>query len=293
MKIDNIKFYLNDKNWIYKDSYNDHFRRAVVNNNKNKCYLSVVVISYIYSNILLDNIRRIIGQRLSNNDFQLIFLNNGDDDLLYSYIEDSVDVYVKLKTNTGVCVGRNIASLFTNSEYIIFLEDDCIPDENIIFKYEKILKKYMPLCVRGAYLPRTDPVLTCPTYMLGKKMFPVYNFAEGNSAYKSDVFFYVGGWDDNILYGCEGLELSYRIFKFFPLHKKQIYHPELIIYHDAKPNQSGKNNESWNYVKNKYMDIEKYMLSYELYKPGIKNVIKRILFRLNLLDLIRKFRFRL
>ncbi|MDO9583002.1 MAG: glycosyltransferase [Desulfomicrobium sp.] len=293
MKINNINKHLNDKKWHHK-LYNNYFCHAIVNNDKQKCFLSIVIISHSYNNILLDNIKNIVSQRSENIDFQLVFLNNGDNDIYYDLIKKYVDIYIKLNTNTGVCVGRNIASIFTNSKFIVFLEDDCIPNEDIVFKYEKILKRYRPLCVRGAYLPRTDSTLTCPTYFLGKKMFPVYNFAEGNSAYRSNVFFSVGGWDDNIFYGCEGLELSYRLFKFFPVHKEQIYHPELIIYHDAKPdqNKNKKNSDSWNYVQKKHKDIREYMLSYELHKPGVKNIIKRFLSRVNLLDFLRGLRSR-
>ncbi|MCP5047367.1 MAG: hypothetical protein GY940_09370, partial [bacterium] len=55
---------------------------------------------------------------------------------------------------------------------------------------------------------------------------------EGKSSYNAEVFYSAGGWDDAILFGGGGIDLSIRIANAGHHPAKQIYFPYAVIYHD-------------------------------------------------------------
>ncbi|MFW6249187.1 MAG: hypothetical protein ACOC4J_05395, partial [Bacteroidota bacterium] len=64
------------------------------------------------------------------------------------------------------------------------------------------------------------------------KEFPWFSSLEGNTSYQADIFYNVGGWNDDIKFGHGGRELSLRIAGIEPDLRKQIYSPHPVIIHD-------------------------------------------------------------
>ncbi|KYG33706.1 glycosyltransferase [Alkalihalobacillus trypoxylicola] len=221
-------------NWEYKlDLYMDCF--DYVNNIKEVSTpeLSVVVISWRLHKDTLVNFKKLHEQRKAQN-FELIFVNNGASVEEFSVLEPYINTYIKLKENTGAYLARNIGAVFTNSPILFFLEDDGIPDEQLIDSHLLAHKRYDVISVAGIYLYKTDNVLNeiQTHYYSGDMIFPKFSNLEGNTSYLSKSFFEVGGWDDAIKFGGGGKELAIRLFQKYPIYSKQIYSPYSIIYHD-------------------------------------------------------------
>ncbi|CAI2163984.1 20329_t:CDS:2 [Funneliformis geosporum] len=50
------------------------------------------------------------------------------------------------KTNLGASLSRNRGLKESNADYVLFLDDDVLPEKNILFECEKIIKKYPTAC---------------------------------------------------------------------------------------------------------------------------------------------------
>ncbi|MFH1196288.1 MAG: glycoside hydrolase family 99-like domain-containing protein [bacterium] len=258
-KLNKLINLLENKNWKYKYSlYADKISDFETIRSFDKPAISVIVISWRLHPDNLKSFQILDNQR--NQNFELIFVDNGGKDGEFDELKPYVDTYVKLNTNTGAYLARNIGSLFAKSPILFFLEDDGIPESNLIESHIQARNKFDVIAVRGVYLPKTNNPLNSVVkhYYYGDRPFPRYSNLEGNTSYNADVFFHAGGWDDNIVFGHGGIDLSYRLLKIEPDMRKQIYFPASVIYHDYVKDESHlankkeKQDKSWEYLRQKH-----------------------------------------
>jgi len=221
--------------------------------------ISVVVISWRFNPDTIKNFQSLESQRGTN--FELIFVNNGAGDSEFDRLMPFIDTYVRLNTNTGAYLARNVGAVFAQAPIIIFLDDDGIADKNFTRAYIRAFEKYDAVVVRGATWPKdknAGPYRDCHYY--GPKPFPYLSHQEGNSAYKSAEFYKVGGWDDKIIRGGGGIDLSRRLIEVEPDMRKQIYFPEAVLYHDPVNDKGitrkkqNEQRESREYLRQKHPD---------------------------------------
>jgi len=232
----NLKDALSKRGWDYKYSlYQKYFEYIELWDIKQNPKISVIVIAWQYNDLILENLKLLRQQQES--DTEIVLLNNGSDDPRFDNLKQYIDTYIKLNANTGCPFARNLATVFANAPILAFIDDDCLPDENLIPSHLQIHQQYDVLVVRGRVLPRTLGSEKPPNYDLGPHMRPSPTNTEGNSSFKASVFYEVGGWeDDENIKGGEGRDLNYRIFQKYPLHRYQIYSPLPLIYHDFPTN---------------------------------------------------------
>ena len=268
-----IKTSFQDSNWGQKISiYKKYFEYAEILNGQKASDISIIIICERYSNNLLRNLEILNKQRFHN--FRLILINNGSDDSQFEKLTNDIDVYVKLNKNTGAYFSRNIGALFTNAPILLFLDDDGIPEINLIEAHLNVFKKYNVVAVRGVCLPKTKNPLNdlAKHYYLGAKPFPIYADIEGNTSYLAEAFFKAGGWDDEISFGGGGVDLARRLLDIEPNHCKQIYSPEPIFYHDYAINENHlkskriKQNKSRERLRNKHNDYDVFLKSWLTFK---------------------------
>lgn len=175
-----------------------------------------------------------ILEKQKDQNYELIFVDNGGAEGEFMPLKPFIDTYVRLNTNTGAYLARNIGSVFAKAPILLFLEDDGIPENNLVEAHLAAHRKYDVIAVRGVYSPKTENPLNrmADHYRVGDVPYPYPSNLEGNSSYRSDVFYTAGGWDDDIVFGYGGRELSLRLLSVDPDQRKQIYSPEPIIYHD-------------------------------------------------------------
>jgi GT2 family glycosyltransferase/Flp pilus assembly protein TadD/glycogen synthase/SAM-dependent methyltransferase len=201
--------------------------------------VSIIVISWRLHPDTQKNLEILEKQR--DNDFELIFVDNGCGAEEFESLKPYIDTYVRLNANTGAYLARNIGAVFARSPILFFLEDDGIPENDLVKTHIKIHFTYDVIAVRGVYRPKTkeNPFnQMAKHYYLGDKPFPVYADLEGNTSYRAMAFFYVGGWDDDIHFGGGGVELAIRLAEYDNDFRKQIYTPSAVIYHDYATDQN-------------------------------------------------------
>ncbi|MFP3722321.1 glycosyltransferase [Niallia circulans] len=230
---------LNKKKWDFKKKeyikcFEKAERQTIINNPR----ISIVIISWRRHPDTIKNIQILQKQRCHN--FELIFVNNGGSDEEFIEVLPFVDTYIKLNKNTGAYLARNVGAVFANGPILLFLEDDGIPDIQLVESHLLTFEVYDVICVRGVYLPKiNNNILNTKQnhYYHGNKFFPSYIDLEGNASINAEAFYRVGGWDDNITFGHGGPDLSIRLLEYEPDMKKQIYSPISIILHDYANNE--------------------------------------------------------
>ncbi|MHC4728500.1 MAG: exostosin domain-containing protein, partial [Planctomycetota bacterium] len=193
--------------------------------------ISVIVISWRLHPDTIKSFESLIQQR--NENFELVFVDNGAKPGEFDCLKPFIDTYVRLNQNTGAYLARNVGAVFAKGRIILFLDDDGIPETDILRSYREAFDKYEAVAVRGSIWPKdrnAEPYDGNQNY--GDKPFPYFSCQEGITAYDALVFYYVGGWDDKIIFGGGGIDISRRLLDVEPDMRKQIYLPQIVLYHD-------------------------------------------------------------
>lgn len=191
---------------------------------------TVVIICNKYKKETYENIIELRSQ--CDVDGEIIFVNNGDKSNDARSLRDLVDVYVELKGNSGAYLARNIGSVFSNGDILIFVDDDGLPEPGMLAAHVNAHDEYLLDAVRGGCLPKNPNEKPPSHYHLGDKILVAINCIEGNCSYRKDLFFKMGGWGDYILFGHGGAELFVRMLSNGSDQSKHVYIPNCILRHD-------------------------------------------------------------
>jgi len=193
--------------------------------------ISVVVVSWRLHPDTIKSFESLTRQR--NEHFELIFVDNGGPPGEFDCLKPYIDTYIRLNQNTGAYLARNFGAVFATGRILLFLDDDGIPAADILRSYHEAFDEYEAVAVRGSIWPkdRNAPPYTEHLHY-GDRPFPYFSCQEGNTAYRAPLFYMAGGWDDKIILGGAGLDLSRRLLDVEPDMRKQIYWPKAVLYHD-------------------------------------------------------------
>ncbi|MFB0552155.1 MAG: glycosyltransferase [Phycisphaerae bacterium] len=221
-----------EKGWDKKyNLYKKYFHSAQYLKKIKRPCISIVVISWRFHPDTVKNFEALAQQR--DNNFELIFVNNGAKNDEFEDLMPFIDTYIKLNQNTGAYLARNIGALFAKAPILLFLDDDCIAETNIVEAYLRNFEKYDVIAVQGAVWPKAKGAGPYGAHRYyGSKPFPYFSCQEGNTAYKASAFYQVSGWDNEIRFGHGGIDLSRRLMEIEPDMRKQMYSPEPVIHHD-------------------------------------------------------------
>jgi glycosyltransferase involved in cell wall biosynthesis/ADP-heptose:LPS heptosyltransferase len=196
--------------------------------------LTFVVVTYNRHKDLLENLYALNEQ--SEKDFEVIVVDNGGE---LSWLKQYADEFmfglsgIELEFNFGPSPARNIGTKFAKAEYIAFLDDDVVADKNLVRNIVKHFTKSNISGLRGKVLPKSqaDSEDIPDNYDLGDQTITTACEVSCLSVFRKDVLVKTGGFDE-LLFGPEGMELSYRICKAQKEKVKSIlYFPDVIVYH--------------------------------------------------------------
>ena len=131
--------------------------------------------------------------------------------------------------NKGPAANRNNGAKHTKGEWIVFTDDDCIPDRNWIREITRTIKKKRKIVgIEGAIHPlyRTNQSLDeCPVNFSGA------NFWSANIIINKRIFDEIGGFDENYKYAAyEDMDIYYRLRE-----KGEVpFIKEIIVYHPPR-----------------------------------------------------------
>ncbi len=214
----------------YQNSINYNSFQKNDTRDKKPVSISVIIVGFGGRVGLIDCLKSLDRQK--DNDFEIIFVDNGDNEKIYNLLSNFSMLHIFSPINFHWTEGRNVGAHFAKGKYIVFIDDDGFICEDYISSVKAAWNQFDFLAVRGRIKPKTklSNISVAGHYDYGDYPMPSILMAEGNMAIKADVFRAVGGFDPLIL-GGEGLELTYRLFKTFP--GRDIYYwPGMLMYHD-------------------------------------------------------------
>jgi hypothetical protein len=200
--------------------------------------LSVVIIAWRAHPDIQLNLELLAAQRETA--FELIFVDNGAPPGDLDFALPHSEVYVRLGENTGAYLARNLGTVFAEAPILLFLDDDGLPGGDLLAAHLDAFRTYDCTSVRGVCLPKTASPFNnlAKHYHLGDRPFPQYPVIEGNTSFAADIFYRVGGWDDEIRFGGGGFDLARRMIEIDPDMRRQIYHPRPALRHDYVRDQA-------------------------------------------------------
>jgi GT2 family glycosyltransferase len=151
----------------------------------------------------------------------------------------------------GPAANRNSGAKKAAGKWLVFLDDDCIPDAGLLLSYNSFMvKDVSPDVIEGAIYSdeHIKLLFIAPVNLTGGNLWSC------NFAIKKSVFDQIGGFDENFKFPhLEDMDLHRRLaaggyhIKFND--KAKVYHPARPV---ASPQKSALYNESWFYYQLKY-----------------------------------------
>lgn len=200
--------------------------------------ISVVVITWKPDERALQTFLSLQAQRQALRDegrnIEIILVDNGSDNGFAPQLYPHADALARLKSNTGAYFARNFGSVLAHAPLLLFLEDDGLPEPDLVAAHLREHDRFDLLMARGVYRPRTDSPLNryAGHYYLGDAPFPRFCDLEGNVSILTEAFREVGGWDEAIFFGHGGVELSCRLLARYGQPERMIYTPGPVLHHD-------------------------------------------------------------
>lgn len=200
-------------------------------NYKESNKLSIIIASYNANDLLIKCLDSLRIQ--SFKDFDIILVDNGKNQRIISKLATYSLKYIKLNINYGPSTARNIGVFYSNGDILVFLDDDAIADVHFVQQYINAYKNQIIIGVRGKVIPITDIVynLMQNHYNFGELTVDALLDMEANCSVKREAFISVNGFKDDV-FGHEGIDLSFRLYKKYKSDFKIIYDPKILIYHD-------------------------------------------------------------
>ena len=228
--------------------------------------VSVLIVTWNRKKDVLETVESVYEQAYRK--FEIIVVDNGSDDGTLAALHLSrPDVkVVALDRNMGISAGRNAGIRIARGEIIFCLDSDASLHHdaltNLVHRFQADLDiGVINSKIVNAYTKELDGG---PGWAYSEEQkanqdveFLSWSFSEGGAAIRKQVFDQVGLFWELLFFGCEGQELSLRVWD---AGYKVLYYPGSIVYHRASSQQrvAGKDRDSLFFKNNLYIYIARY-----------------------------------
>jgi GT2 family glycosyltransferase len=228
--------------------------------------VSVLIVTWNRKKDVLETVQSVYEQAYQN--FEIIVVDNGSND---GTINDLHIIWpevriVALDRNIGISAGRNAGIEVACGEIIFCLDSDASLDHNaltnLVLRFQadpdigvinsKIVNAYTKELDGGPGWAYSEEQKASQNME-----FLSWSFSEGGAAIRKQVFNRAGLFWELLFFGCEGQELSLRVWD---AGYKVLYYPESVVYHRASSQQrvEGKERDSLFFKNNLYIYIARY-----------------------------------
>jgi cellulose synthase/poly-beta-1,6-N-acetylglucosamine synthase-like glycosyltransferase len=178
-------------------------------------------------------------------DLEIIIINDELENTIKArdFGEHNFDLNIINKEHEGVAAARNTAIKEARGEIILFLDQDCVPQNdwlyNMICSFLKnkgvcgVGGKIIPLPNRGLVNEYFNFVNHLEKPIVDRKNGEIVTIITGNSGFRREALNAIGGFDQNIFdlssHGGEDVDITYRL-KLSNYHV--IYEPSAVVFHE-------------------------------------------------------------
>ncbi|MFL9844953.1 glycosyltransferase family 2 protein [Flavobacterium rhizosphaerae] len=167
-------------------------------------------------------------QGLAKGIYEIIVSDDSPDDTTKVMLENFYpEVQYNKGPKKGPAANRNSGAAFSQNEWIMFIDDDCIPDKNLVKNYIKAIEKNLDVkAFEGAIKadrPQRHFLEESPINLNGGHMWSC------NILIQRDFFLSINGFDEDFPFAAmEDVDLHTRILK---LKEKVIFVKDAIVIH--------------------------------------------------------------
>ena len=247
--------------------------------------LTIVICTYNRSYLILETIPTVLNQDISNDNFNVIIVNNNSNDdtagLLYGFSKQYDNLSIINETKQGLGYAKNAGMNAATTEWIVYLDDDAKVPKDFVKKAINNITNYNFQCFGGVYLP---------WYKYGKPKWFLDKYASNNGklaefnalkedyisggimAIKKTILYKFGGFPTNL--GMIGNRVAYGEETLLQIRMRNSgieigYDPNWLIYHLVNRYKLS----PWWYIKNGFASGRDAWLIYEEL-VSIKKIIK-------------------
>ena len=200
------------------------------------------------------------NQTFSSNFYEVIVTDDSSNEETKNFVTSNYPwVQFCVGPRKGPAANRNNGAKYANYNWLVFFDDDCIPDSNILEAYNKAIDTYPNICVFEGkiYANRAKERLDeeSPTNLTGGYLWSC------NFAIKKELFVALNGFDEDYVFAAmEDVDLHYRIKergeKVHFLSAAAVCHPWRIV-------------KGWNLYKRKRLALLLYLAKHSEEKNRI------------------------
>ena len=218
-------------------------------------------------------------KQLYKKPFEIIVSDDSNDDRSRLLIESKFNgvKWTPGKRN-GPAGNRNSGAKIANGEWLIFIDDDCIPVPNFLLHYEQAITSNEQSCVfEGRIFPdreRKTWAEGCPENSSGGMLWT------SNLCIKKNLFDQLGGFDERFRIAYEDVEFAHRLKQ---RKIKTLFVSNVMVCHPWRSLRSGGKN--W---KSKGYQIESLLLFLGKHSDAYEEHGKPVIYFKNFLRIITK-----
>ncbi len=229
--------------------------------------VSVVIVAYKIGRGLIDCLDSLADPGAPPH--EIIVVDNGGNEGIASELGRRQLLHVRMPMNVILAEGRNVGVHFARAPIAVFIDDDALAARGYLASIMDAFERCDIEALRGRVLPKSEHANNRrgPQYDLGEEPMAAAINAEGNSAFRVETWRRFGG-QDPLLFGGEGVDLSYRISRQYGT-AATLYWPWTVIHHnyaeaDGKVDEKKRRHRRMRaYLQWKHPEIGEYHATYK------------------------------
>jgi GT2 family glycosyltransferase len=190
-----------------------------------------IVIPTRYRHELLKRcLSRLIPYVCSHSDCSIIVSDDGNaSETRETLAEEAVGVQVVQGPRRGPAANRNCGAAYANAELLIFLDDDCIPDEDLIAAYRDAALNNSEIGVFEGRISANGKASSFADYVPANETGGY--LWSCNFAIRRDLFVKINGFDDRFPFAAvEDVDLQLRVKR----HTSVLFLPAARVWHEPE-----------------------------------------------------------
>lgn len=173
-----------------------------------------IIIPTCNRNELLWQCLKLLDQQIDSTDFEIIVTDDSNTNISKLFIENNFPtINWVLGPKMGPAANRNNGASFSNGEWLIFIDDDCLPDKNLLKNYSSAIanRKISQLVFEGKIIANREQCRfdeEAPINLNGGCLWSC------NFCIEKTLFFSIGKFDEKFPYpSMEDADLNERLAK--------------------------------------------------------------------------------
>lgn len=195
------------------------------------------------------------------NKFEVIVVDDGAtlSPEIVEKFQNKIDLIFHQQEQTGPAQARNKGAELSSFEFLVFTDDDCLPDKNWLLKFREQFTHTPQVCIGGRVVNhlKKNPFSSASHQLIDylydyfkEKNYEMFFFTSNNIALPKKILQNLEGFDHTFpLPAAEDRDFCKRLLE---RNFKLVYQPEAIVYHFHELNLRGFWRQHFNYGRGAY-----------------------------------------